>query len=515
MTDFDLLTEPHLRARDRLGHDLAVTLPGALAGLATGDLTCFTGLRRHQQHAWHAFLVQLAAIALHRAGESEPPTDEARWRELLLDLTDGAREPWCLLVADLSRPAFFQPPVPEGTLAGFKDPITEPDALDILVTSKNHDDKAARAITPEPDLWVYALMTLQTMQGFLGAGNYGIARMNGGFGNRPGVAFAPALDPAARFRADLAALLADRARLVDELGYRDRDGHALLFLLPWDGTNALGLGDCDPYFIDICRRIRLGRGDDGSLVARACPTRCARVDAKSRLGFTGDPWTPVRRADEAKALTVAGGGFHYRLTQELLLTGEWLHGAAADSSRVPGRGWFVLEALARGQGETQGYHERLVPIPPKIRPLLGRTQERDRLGALAKARVEAAGKCRREVLRGPLQILFQGDPAKPDWKDDRPTPWLDALDASVDREFFPRLWADAELPADEAQQRWLLLLRALAQAQLESAIGRAPLPVARRYRAIAAAERVFRARFRKVFPEYQWDVPPAAQGVTP
>jgi CRISPR system Cascade subunit CasA len=42
-----------------------------------------------------------------------------------------------------------------------------------------------------PEHWFYALLTLQTMQGFLGAGNYGISRMNGGFASRPSVGLAP------------------------------------------------------------------------------------------------------------------------------------------------------------------------------------------------------------------------------------------------------------------------------------------------------------------------------------
>ena len=67
-----------------------------------------------------------------------------------------------------------------------------PDALDYIVTAKNHDLKAARIERSSVEQWFYALIALQTMEGFLGRGNYGISRMNSGFGSRPLVGLAPA-----------------------------------------------------------------------------------------------------------------------------------------------------------------------------------------------------------------------------------------------------------------------------------------------------------------------------------
>ena len=64
------------------------------------------------------------------------------------------------------------------------------DALDMLVTSKNHDLKAARIHHAHADDWLFALISLQTQEGFLGSGNYGVSRMNGGFASRPGVGVA-------------------------------------------------------------------------------------------------------------------------------------------------------------------------------------------------------------------------------------------------------------------------------------------------------------------------------------
>jgi len=44
------------------------TLFGAFAALARGEAWSFPALRPHQRKPWHAFTVQVAALALIRAG---------------------------------------------------------------------------------------------------------------------------------------------------------------------------------------------------------------------------------------------------------------------------------------------------------------------------------------------------------------------------------------------------------------------------------------------------------------
>ena len=492
----NLLREPLLRVSLRDGRRDARTLPGALAELTTGEIVDFAALQAHQQHAWHAFCVQLAAIALHRAGRSEPPSDESTWVELLLALTGGREEPWCLVVADLSRPAFFQPPVPEGTLKGFGRSFSTPDGLDVLVTAKNHDVKLARSRSRSPEMWVYALASLQTMAGYSGPKNYEIARMNRGYGSRPCVAFVPSLSAGSRFRRDVELLLRAREDLVGSLGYAD-DGPALLYLLPWDGSASIPLSACDPFFVEVARRIRLVEGGR-ALSARMTGTAKTRLDAKEANGCTGDPWTPVKLDDPPKALSLAASGYSYRLAWQLLLTANWRLGAAAEATGA--ESVFVLQGLARGQGVTNGYHERRIPIPASRRQLLGHPSERERLAALARSRVDDAARVQRKVLRPALCALLQGDPGKLDLRDERSGRWLQALDAEIDAIFFPALWRDAERPAAEAQQSWWTALREGARSQLEDAFGSAPVPHARWYRAVSAAERLFAGAFRKHFP---------------
>src|SRR5687768_14663396 len=93
------LTEPLLRASLKDGRSASLTLPGALAALMADSVLGFGALRPHQRHAWHAFLAQLGALALLRAGSAEPPADEESWRRLLRPLTPDSPDdaPWCLV----------------------------------------------------------------------------------------------------------------------------------------------------------------------------------------------------------------------------------------------------------------------------------------------------------------------------------------------------------------------------------------------------------------------------------
>ncbi|HEY3354845.1 MAG TPA: type I-E CRISPR-associated protein Cse1/CasA [Polyangia bacterium] len=498
--EHDLLQEPLIGVRTAGGQAQPRTLPGVLADLGTDDLVGFSGLQRHQEQAWHAFLVQLAAIALHEADAPPGALSEAKWRALLLGLTGGRHEPWSLVVGDLAQPALLQPPVAGGTLASFRWTTACPDSLDILVTAKNHDVKAERMARPEPQHWLYALVSLQTMQGFLGAGNYGIARMNGGFASRPSVGFAPTLAWGPRFRRDVTVLREGRAEIAQEYGYSQHGGHALLWLEPWDGTQALPLAACDPFFVEICRRVRLIRASE-RIVARAAGSSVARLAASEAKGNTGDPWTPVEKS-EGKALSVGAAGFSYQRVQELLFGGEYREGIAQRLDPQDGEEpLFLAAVLARSQGKTLGLHSRQLPIPAHVRPRLGRPAERERLSLLARQRIDVVATAAKKVLRPSLLVLFQGHAGDLKMSDERPQPWLRRFDAAVDAVFFDRLWQDVDEDPEAADRRWAQLVCEFAQAELEAAIRSAPLSTANRLRAVALAEgRFFGARYRH-FPQ--------------
>ncbi|MES9906481.1 MAG: type I-E CRISPR-associated protein Cas7/Cse4/CasC [Sedimenticola sp.] len=63
---YSLLDEPLIRARGvDSGEQSYYSLPGLFVAMQHDQIRDFPALRPHQRHPWHAFLVQLAAIALH------------------------------------------------------------------------------------------------------------------------------------------------------------------------------------------------------------------------------------------------------------------------------------------------------------------------------------------------------------------------------------------------------------------------------------------------------------------
>lgn len=245
----------------------------------------FPALRPHQRPAWHMFLCQLSALALDRADRSDLPVTEDEWRALLLALTDLDPAPWAL-VGPEDRPAFMQPPAAPGLSWS---QIETPDALDLLITARNHDLKGQVARRSAAEDWIFALVSLQTSEGYGGAGNHGIARMNGGSSSRAMLALAPGEGmiphPSRWWRRDVLRLLELRAEGEEKAPGR-AGGPALLWCLPWPERQQLALADLDPWFIEACRRVRLDE-TDGAITARRTTTKASRIDAKDWRGSWG------------------------------------------------------------------------------------------------------------------------------------------------------------------------------------------------------------------------------------
>ena len=489
------LGEPFITVVGKGGPSIPMTLPGVLAALARDEVAGFSALRAHQRHAWHSFLVLLAAIALQRAGLSSPLESEAEWCDLLRRLTPGyaGDEPWCL-VTPLSQPALLQPPIPSGNLTELKNLITTPDGLDMLVTAKNHDIKQAVMTEAAAEDWLFALVTLQTMEGFLGAGNYGISRMNGGFANRAAISISPPGGPAAHWQRDVRQVLALRGKIGGGI-YAPQDGLALLWLTPWDGTDSLRQDKLDEYYIEICRRVRLSV-EQGHLVAHAGTTKAPRV-VPIPGGVTGDPWSPVvvEKGGVIKSLTVNGSGLGYRRMVEFMFNvrPSPLQREAADDAK---QGLHILaRALVRGQGKTEGYHERRVPLSRTIKSGL-RERAADRGAQAAHDRVELAGLMQNQVLKRALMSLFQNGPDKIKGDDKesqrKAEPFLKRFDVVVDRDFFSDLWIEAD--EDDPDKRdhlrgvWVRKLKALAERLLDEAEHEAARSSRRRYRAVVRAQ---------------------------
>ncbi|MDI3270271.1 MAG: type I-E CRISPR-associated protein Cse1/CasA, partial [Bacillota bacterium] len=262
-------------------------------------------------------------MALARSGVQDPRQSKDFWYEGLLKLSQPyGHDAWSMVVEDLSRPAFMQPPFSPGTEKELK-PLAAPkhtaaDALDLLVTAKNHDVKASRIQQPEWDQWVYALISVQTMDGFPGQGNYGIARMNGGYGHRVMAEVIRTLRPGLRWQDAVQRILPYRSHLLMEpFGFQD-EGLGLLWTAPWDGTSSLPLSGLDPYFIEVCRRYRLQAADDGVYIAKAT-SKGPRIEAKDLKGVVGDPWIPIDTSkDQPQALTFSPRGMEANVLRRVL-----------------------------------------------------------------------------------------------------------------------------------------------------------------------------------------------------
>lgn len=496
---FCLLSDSLIRYRRmRDGHEIKASLPALLAALAADEVRDYPALRPHQRHPWHAFLVQLAAMALHRAGHTEPFNEAVEWDVALRALTpdDPEAAAWHL-VAPADRPALLQAPVPGGDISGWKSRSWAADELDMLVTSKNHDLKTARALRAEPEDWLFALLSLQTQEGFLGAGNYGISRMNGGFASRPGIGVEGSGGAGSRWQADVAALLNRRAAIVEHHGFQPSGGLALVWLAPWDGAASLAFSALDPFYIEICRRLRLTRVGD-AIVAVGTGSSAARIECKSLQGLTGDAWTPIDIA-AGKALTITDKGFPYELVVDLMYGSAYAPPLAQDWARAQGgeRLQWVARGVTRGKGKTQGYHERHVPISPKMRGLLA--QQKPVLAKIAGERIKTIAEVRKLLWLALCQLFGNGAATKeasPGNKN-KANDFARPFEQAEDTRFFDDLNDEIEAEdASAARLRWLLGLVDRADAVLQRAFDAGPRNGIQRYRARSAALTRFHGALR-------------------
>lgn len=478
------------------------SLPGMLSAMAQGRVRSFPRLRPHQRPAWHMFLVQLAALAIARSGRDGVPEDEPTWRTALRALTPAHHEdePWRLVVKTRDVPAFMQPPDPGGLKWSTK---FTPDALDMLITARNHDLKQSVATRAEPEDWVFALVSLQTCEGYGGRGNHGIARMNGGSSSRSMLGLVPAngrdhgVHASHHWLRDLRVLLAHRVR-GDANVLGTPGGEALLWLTPWPEGSQLDLDSLDPWFIEVCRRVRLV-SDEGAMFAECANAKAARTNAKAFHGNVGDPWASIDRK-EGKSLTISRRGFDYRRICDLLYSGNWdIPVLANPAPQDSGDMLLLAEAISRGNSKTEGFKSRTIRIPGgRLRMFVS-----DEVGRLAEAQTKeieafdialrdglalaAAGGDRDGIKRGHYGFT---NPARA------------RFERAADAIFFPALWARAEAAnnhreADQAQHAFLTELKTEADRVFIESLPQMPCRAIHRKRAEARARRRYEAVLRR------------------
>lgn len=520
MIQFSLLDESIISTIDRKNNSALCTLPEVLDALVRDTIDDFPALRPHQRHVWHALLVQIAALSMHRRGTIDFPESVAAWREALLDLTpddpDGAA--WAL-VAPLDRPALLQPPVPEGSLDGFKS-VATPDMLDMLNNAGNHDIKRNAMKMSRAEHWLFALVSVQTQAGVFGGGKYGISRMNGGFASRPGIGIAPEGGPGRHFTRDVTRLLELRHSLLEEYDmYPSVGGNALMWLLSWDGSTSIAPSSLDLYYIDICRRVRLHCDDAGWLSASTTSTKTSRIDAKALKGRTGDGWTPLMiDGADRKGLTIDPTSFGFKKLSTIVFPRVsdptavrraplQIIGAEDDTTGLS----VVARGVVRGQGKTEGYHERRIAVSPTIRRFMLSVPS-DEAAAIAEDRVNDAGTLARKVLYAAALTVFTAAPMDGERKRDDDTAKaragriLQQFDTMVDHSFFEDLSRELDALGDESAMRqvrahWLNGMMEMARQLLGQCALAAPSAAMRTYRTRARARDVLEGAFRRYFDE--------------
>ena len=398
----NLLTEPLLRFDKADGTRAEASLPEVYAALMADEVDAFPALRPHQRHAWHAFLVQLGAMAMHRANPGEPPGAPGEWLRIIRALTESDYpddEPWQLVVDDITKPAFMQPPAKDWTDYDKKKLLRSPDALDMLDTAKNHDLKACVAIDAKAEDWIFALIAMQTMNGQVGRGNYPIARMNSGDGSRTAYSVTPFFRPGAHIQRDIGVLLARSPEIMEELEF-NWDGLGLLWTKQWDGEKEkLPLRSLHPFFIEVCRRRRLSVEGSTGLCAMRAASEGRLIAAAENRGVVGDPWTLINLADKkgVKALTLQPDSFSYKEVTKYLTSGDWKRPIVSRPTQGERNINLIMRGIRRKKGgQTEGYYERIVPVrSERLRVAMLRNStglDSDILGNIAQDRITQIGK---------------------------------------------------------------------------------------------------------------------------
>ncbi len=327
--------------------------------------------------------------------------------------------------------------------------------------------------------------------------------MNGGLGSRPAFSLVPdGCSPGAHLRRDIAALLSGTTLPEVQTG-----DHELMWLLPWHGTKQeqLKQENLAPFYIEVCRRIRLQGVDGSRLHAVRASSTASRVDNTKVKGRTGDPWTPHNPARDGLPLTLTPIGFTYRRLTDFLCNWD-LPILCRPTDRELKRNEPMLvqgKCLVRGQGKTEGYHECTIRIRPQtLHALRADSGERDDLRTISKAMLEHV-----TIVKGILNHALRtyaarGDSQVPSVIHYDTQPWLERFDACLQTSFFECLQDEFESRHNETVRKaihdaWLLAsVVEFGRLILHEAIGTIPIPVSYRYGAQVNAESVFEGRLR-------------------
>jgi len=508
----NLLTEPIFRTQTNRRQQ-TLSLPALLAALGRDEIESLPGLQRHQEDPFHIFLCYLAAAVLDRQGLSDPRQSEGFWRDGIRQLTGREDDAaWTLVVEDITKPAFMQPCLTSKSLLEKLIPkATTPDELDVLQLAKNHDVKSTRAIHPNPEDWVYSLISLQTTVGHMGRGNYGIARMNSGTGSRICVGLVYKTSLGGRWIGDTTKLLEYRPIILGGKWLYRADGLVLTWVKPWNLETSLSTKELDPFFIESARARRLLYDKEKIVVLGGDGGTTRHINAETQKGVMGDPWAPIVDGGD-KALTARASVFSPENVRNMIFSmNGFLAPFMLKPDRDKGACYFKGSVLVPdGMGKTDGFYEEEIQIPGKASFILFSGGKKcDQLAAASEEGLSDSYKMQRNVLRAALFSLLEGGPHKQSkgkkhrreieaWVTQATRNFTEAWS----RDYFDWLWRTLDHEdEDQARREWLTALKEKAETVLEEAISRLPERQGRRYRAQVKARGLFFGSLYKQFPE--------------
>lgn len=522
----NLLTEPLLRVETAAGLE-RMTLPGLLAALGEDRVEALTGIQRHQEEAFHVFLCSLATTILARNGDHDPVQSETYWRDGLRGLASAAGDDaWTLVVEDLSKPAFMQPPC---TGMVFSKISVCPDAFDTTEIAKNHDLKLARGEHTEPDLWVYVLVSSNMNAAYSKGGRDGFyfatpkAKKNrvGRVYVRPTIAG----KLGRQWFFDVACLLAYRSSLLDKAYGYSADGILLTWTWEWRGKPQLQFRDLDPFFLETTRQHRLFVVD-GGIEGRLAPSTEPLIYCPPNLvGNVGDPYVPIDASDDS-AVSVSDRGWRADLLRAIVFE-ESIQSPLLRIAKTTTREGLLLRcsSIARSRRGTEGCHFRDLPIPKAALLFFNSSRsEVEPVAEISRAAVaEVTGKIEWVISTALLAYLHVSDSFRDaktkrlDWTDkkwrkkadEKHGPWLRRSTGPMAKfshrwsdAYFPWLWrviATGELSDEEgrnnALDQWALTLREEALQVLHESMDTLPRHAGRQWLPRVETYRVFHQAF--------------------
>lgn len=471
-----------------------LTLPHLLSTLAKGEDIILTHCRPHQRHSVHAFMVHIAAIAMHQEGVRKLPTGIKWWQKTLQEMTGGAGA-WDL-VQPSSEPAFMQPPTTVDVISDWQINFT-PDEVDTLNTSANHSIKERCIGDARVEHWVYALIEAHAGSNSVNQHYMGASRVAST--GRVYVGVSPGYNWGGRFVRDLRILLDERDNITHSKQFAPEGGHTLLWLVPFE--KPLQIKDLDPFYLEVSRRVRLVFDSDWNRVVAYTWKNKRRLPHME--GVTGCLWSPLllteRKDPESKAVKKVWGpprlnsrsrslqGFTYNIVHQILFGGDTLNPAA----RVcPGDGEspiLVFFGIARKQGKTVGVHHRTLPIPPHIRDALT-SEDPVKVDALGRMSIEyiKTVTAAKKALVSALNVLKKEGARRTYIIGENYiySTW-DDFETAIDKAYFERLFSGVPL------EDWVKEVWATATSTLQEHLSLFPLPSYLRYE--------YRARVKKRF----------------